>query len=132
MVKLLLVPALPLALVLAPALPDPDPDPRGKGYLGVQITGTDNRVVVQDVVADGPSARAGLRAGDVLLKVEGTEVRDVAETIRLVSQKKPGTILALAIERDGQKREVRVKIGSRPVDLDPPPIELPPPRDKPK
>jgi S1-C subfamily serine protease len=133
MLKLLLGPALPLALLLIPALPDPEPDPRGRGYLGVQInTVADTRVTIQSVVADGPAARAGLRNGDVLLKVDKEEVKDVPGTIRTISSMKPGTALELLVERDGKKLDIRMKVGTRPIDLDPPPFDIPPPPIPPK
>jgi S1-C subfamily serine protease len=121
------------ALVLIPALPDPEPDPRGRGYLGVQIAMVgDGRVAVQNVVADGPASRAGLRNGDVLLKVDLEEAKDVPGTIRIISAKKPGTALELLVEREGKKLDVRMKVGSRPIDLDPPTFDIPPPPVPPK
>lgn len=57
----------------------------------------------------GPSARAGIRPGDIILAANGTPLRDV-EQLRLMT-KKPDHYVALLIQRDDNKIFVAVKPG---------------------
>jgi len=59
--------------------------------------------------ASGPAARAGIRAGDLVLAVNGTPVRSVAQLRALVA--KSGKTLALLIQRDDGKIFIPVDLG---------------------
>ena len=58
---------------------------------------------------DGPAARAGIEAGDVLLAINGKPVQSV-EQVRGVLSTKPKSV-ALLVQRDGEKIFVPVKLG---------------------
>jgi serine protease Do len=101
-----------------------------RGYLGVMIQPltpelakafnvADGRgVLVGDVVADSPAGKAGIAAGDVVLRFNGREVEDV-RSLRLKSaQAVPGTKATLTILRDGKSRDVELTIGELPGDRD--------------
>ena len=59
--------------------------------------------------ANGPAAKAGLRAGDVIVAVNGQPTRTVDELRKQVSDAKGK--LAVLIEREGQRVFVPVEIG---------------------
>lgn len=63
-----------------------------------------------EVVDDGPAARAGIRAGDVLLSVNGTDLgEDPAERLlELLADIEPGDTVTLAYSRDGDRRTATV------------------------
>jgi len=67
----------------------------------------DHGLVVED--ADGPAARAGVQAGDVLLAVNGKPV-DSPEEVRGLLKGKPKNV-ALLIERNGERIFVPVRLG---------------------
>lgn len=69
--------------------------------------------VVDDVVAGGPADRAGLVAGDVVRAVDGEPVRSMASLIVALRLHLPGDVVVLAVERGGERRDVRVDLGSR-------------------
>lgn len=83
------------------------------GYLGVELE--QDAVALRSVVEDGPADRAGLKAGDVILEVDGEEVSSTRALIRRVQARKAGDEVALKIERDGETRDVTVKLGERPA-----------------
>jgi serine protease Do len=60
----------------------------------------------------GPADRAGLRAGDVILALEGQPVGGSGELPFSVASRKPGTTVELAIWREGNRREVDVRLGA--------------------
>ena len=67
-----------------------------------------NGVVVSGVEDDGPAAKAGLRAGDVIAEVNRERVRSAAEFTRLLGQMRRGSNLLLLVQRDGNSRFVVV------------------------
>jgi regulator of sigma E protease len=67
--------------------------------------------VLGEVRAGGPAARAGLRAGDRVRRVDGTSIDDAAvlrERIRAAVQGAAGVTMHWTVERDGQAREVEI------------------------
>ena len=67
-----------------------------------------NGVVVSGVEDDGPAAKAGLRAGDVIAEVNRERVRSAADFTRLLGQMRRGSNLLLLVQRDGNSRFVVV------------------------
>lgn len=64
------------------------------------------------VVADGPAARAGIKAGDVIIKVDGQRVRGGDELIIKIRAHRPGDPLTLTVVRDGRERTLELVLGS--------------------
>ncbi|WP_420918943.1 S1C family serine protease [Streptomyces lonarensis] len=63
------------------------------------------------VLADGPGARAGIRDGDVITAVDGARVRSSDELIVKVRSHRPGDVLEITLERDGEERTVSAELG---------------------
>jgi S1-C subfamily serine protease len=85
---------------------------------------------VQQVNAGGPAERGGIRGGgspvefqaqayrpggDVITKVDGEPVEDSAELADLIADHRPGEEVPLEVHRDGETREISVKLGERPL-----------------
>ncbi|MFE1871874.1 S1C family serine protease [Streptomyces sp. NPDC059496] len=64
------------------------------------------------VVADGPGARAGILAGDVITKVDGQRVRGGDELIIKIRAHRPGDPLTLTVLRGGRESTLKVVLGS--------------------
>ncbi|MFF5776333.1 trypsin-like peptidase domain-containing protein [Streptomyces virginiae] len=64
------------------------------------------------VVAGGPGAVAGIRAGDVITKVDGQRVRGGDELIIKIRAHRPGDPLTLTVLRQGRESTLRVVLGS--------------------
>ena len=88
------------------------------GMLGVTVkaatttVGSDTYVgaEVQDVSAGSGASAAGIRAGDVIVKVEGQEVTSPKQLIGYVRRYKAGDTVTMTIVRDGQTQDVSVRI----------------------
>jgi len=70
--------------------------------VGLDVSVRDGRVTVISPVDDAPAARAGIRAGDVVVSVDDVAVEDdnVEDTVNLM-RGQPGTQVRLGVERDG-------------------------------
>ncbi|MCC7539684.1 MAG: carboxypeptidase regulatory-like domain-containing protein [Deltaproteobacteria bacterium] len=75
--------------------------------VAIGVEERDGRVVVSDVVPDSAAAEAGIRAGDVLVAVDGDRVVDVAGARRRLARF-PRRRAELVLERDGRSFEVSV------------------------
>jgi len=64
-------------------------------------------LLINNVREDSPAARAGLRAGDIIVEADGKEVKNNADLIRALNEKKEGAI-NLTIIRDRQRQTVSV------------------------
>ena len=88
------------------------------GLLGVTVkaatttVGSDTYVgaEVQDVSAGSGASAAGIRAGDVIVKVEGQEVTSPKQLIGYVRRYKAGDTVTMTIVRDGATQDVSVRI----------------------
>jgi Do/DeqQ family serine protease len=95
-----------------------------RGYLGVTLAPLDAKaqakfkvahgVLVAQVGDDSPAAKAGLFAGDVVVAVDGTEVREVSKLRNAVAIKGAGKTTTLDIRRDGKAKQLTVKLGALP------------------
>jgi serine protease Do len=70
--------------------------------------------LVADVSADGPAAKAGLKAGDIIVAYAGKPVNDSADLPPLVGSTQPGARKALTVIRDGQEQQIEVTLGQLP------------------
>lgn len=59
-------------------------------------------------------AQAGLRPGDVVLEIDGREIRDATDLTTTLARRQPGEQLQFAIWRDGRRANLRVRLGEFP------------------
>ena len=72
-------------------------------------------VVVLGVGADGPSGRAGLQRGDIILSMDGRKVGTVIDLLRLLRQEfQSGQEIEVEIYRDGSNLRLPLVLGERP------------------
>jgi serine protease Do len=97
-----------------------------RGYIGVTMNpegltpelaesfGLDKSsgVLVTEVEPDSPADKAGLKQGDVILKMNGKETRSNEALRNTVSLMAPGTKIKLTVFRDGKEKEITVEVGS--------------------
>jgi S1-C subfamily serine protease len=73
------------------------------------LIGRDRAVEVVEVVGDSPAARAGLRAEDLIVAIDGVPVRGVDDLQRLMGEERIGVAVRLSIVRDGELHEATVR-----------------------
>ncbi|NBE95981.1 PDZ domain-containing protein [Nonomuraea sp. KC401] len=64
----------------------------------------------QPVDADGPAGKAGLKAGDVILEIDGLALQDGNELIALIRSKAPGSTIDIKFQRAGQEQRATLTV----------------------
>jgi serine protease Do len=94
-----------------------------RGWLGVKIQSVTEEIaesvgvkentgaMVSSVTPNGPAAKAGIEAGDVILKFDGKEISTMRGLPRVVAQTPIGKTVDVELLRKGQKKSVRVAVG---------------------
>ena len=67
--------------------------------------------IVNAVERGGPAEKAGVEAGDVILKFDGKPVASSSDLPRIVGASKPGTKIAMQVWRKGSTRELSIVVG---------------------
>ncbi len=94
-----------------------------RGYLGIGMQDIDERkaralnldkptgVFVSQVIKGEPAERAGVRAKDVILKIEGQEVSKSNQVQAIIAKRNPRDVVLLELLRNGRKVELSVSLG---------------------
>jgi serine protease Do len=72
---------------------------------------TASGALVTQVEKGSPAEAAGLKAGDVVLKLDGKAIERSGELARRIAETKPGTRATLELWRDGAAKDVAVTVG---------------------
>ncbi|MEZ5818417.1 MAG: Do family serine endopeptidase [Hyphomicrobiaceae bacterium] len=94
-----------------------------RGWLGVNIQSVTEEIadslgvkensgaLVSAVTSDSPAAKAGIVAGDVIVRLDGREVSSVRSLPRLVSRVPVGKTIDVELVRKGERKVVKVVVG---------------------
>ncbi|MFC6080565.1 S1C family serine protease [Sphaerisporangium aureirubrum] len=85
-------------------------------FLGVNLadaTGDVEGAVIGSVQAGGPAEQAGLKEGDLITKIDGTQVGGADTVVGAIRALKPGTKVVLTYERGGSTSTVTVTLAER-------------------
>lgn len=81
--------------------------------IGVRAVDAPEGCRLERVNEDGPATEAGLRAGDIVLRIDGKAVSNAEDLARQVRETKPGAQLRLWVRRGDQELPFRVKVEER-------------------
>ncbi|MCX7361352.1 MAG: Do family serine endopeptidase [Alphaproteobacteria bacterium] len=70
-------------------------------------------VLVANVAADGPAAKAGLKRNDIILNFAGQEVPDLRRFPRLVANARVGSTVDIVVWRGGKELPLKLRIGEQ-------------------
>lgn len=76
-----------------------------------------NGVMISRVVKDSPADEAGLRANDIITRIDGEEINKLDDVKRIISSKKIGDKIRIDIIRNGYSQMIFAEIGKRPNQL---------------
>jgi serine protease Do len=97
-------------------MPPPNPG-RNAGYLGVGLASDESAAKIGRVEPRSPADKAGLKVGDLVLKVAGQVIKDPGSLVEAISGYKPGKTVTLQIKRDEEVMELKVTLAKRPAEL---------------
>jgi serine protease Do len=109
-----------------------------RGRLGVAVQGMDAALagtlglerprgaLVAEVEADGPGAKAGLKSGDVILRVDANEVAHAHDLPRFVARHPPGSRVKLDVWRDKTHKTIEATLAELKDEESGAPPEAPP------
>ncbi|HEY1784974.1 MAG TPA: PDZ domain-containing protein, partial [Pirellulales bacterium] len=96
-------------------------------FLGIlpmrRVAGKPEGLVVRYVYPDGPAAKAGVLAGDQIVSIGGSEIKDAAAAAERLRTLLPDAKVTIGLSRDGQPLNVELTLGRLPGDV---PAALPP------
>lgn len=69
---------------------------------------------VKSVIPGSPAANDGLRAGDIVLKVNGASIASMEDLLLSVRNTRPGELIHINVFRDGAKQTIPVRVGALP------------------
>jgi serine protease Do len=93
-----------------------------RGYLGVSIQDVSKDIadsvglsnargaIVREPTEDGPAGAAGVKSGDIILKVDGEQIEDALDLSRTIASKAPDSTVDLTIWRDGAETSIKVQL----------------------
>jgi S1-C subfamily serine protease len=95
-----------------------------KAYLGVQfqminrqaaiLNGVPEGAYITEVITDSPAAKAGLKADDIVTKIDGTELNENNPLNEEISKKKSGDKISLDIYREEETINIQVVLSDTP------------------
>jgi len=78
-----------------------------------RMYGFKNGVIVSTVTPNGGAAKAGLRPGDVIVSIDGRNIKDGDDLVADISSRHVGSSVKLGYLRDGKQSAANVAIGDR-------------------
>jgi serine protease Do len=105
-----------------------------RGYIGINIGEVDNAIakslgmdapkgiIIQGIVEDGAASQADLKAGDIILEIDGREVNRPNELQSYVASLTAGSTVKLKIFRDGNTLERKVTLKARDEEIKTEPV----------
>ncbi len=101
-----------------------------RGYIGVKLQNLTPELakglnvpqpsgaLINEVTRNSPGDKAGLKADDVVVSIDGKKVESSSGLSRTVALRPPGSTVNLGVIRSGKPQDVKVTLTSRPGDLD--------------
>jgi len=93
------------------------------GFLGVETIeleeqlaryfGVEEGVLVEEVEEDSPAEKAGLKAGDVIVKIGDEDIEDIGDLVEEVRSHDPDTEVEIKIVRKGKKKTLKATLGEK-------------------
>jgi serine protease Do len=88
-------------------------EPGMRSYVGARGVDDPDGCRIESVSEESPAAKAGLKVGDVVKKIDGVPVQGWETFVQFVRGSQPGAIGTLLVQRDGREIEVKVTVEMR-------------------
>jgi M6 family metalloprotease-like protein len=83
-------------------------------FVGIQLgeARENEGAPISRVIPDSPAAAAGLKVGDVILKVNGENLNRASELTDAIAERKPGDTLTVTIRRDNKDEDIKLTVAT--------------------
>jgi putative serine protease PepD len=88
-----------------------------RAWLGItsQPSSTGTGATLSEITPGGPAEAGGLQSGDVILSIDGAQIREFSDISRVVNAHQPGDQVSLHVRRNsGEVQDIDVTLGTRP------------------
>ena len=113
----------PMMIGVVSDVPQPMPGPSSRrdtkqhGWLGISVEDDDNGPAVQGVSPEIAAAKAGLKSGDQIKRLDGADIHSADQFIETLSKFPPSRKVALVVSRKDKEIEVEATLGRSPGKL---------------
>jgi S1-C subfamily serine protease len=94
------------------------------GFLGVNVTNltdqlkeyfeVNNGVLVEKVIDESPAEKVGLKAGDIIRKIDDKVIEDYSDLVRVLNYHDPGNEVSVFYTRKGREQTVKLTLDKKP------------------
>lgn len=107
-----------------------------RGWIGVTIQDLDEvtakalglkeakGALIGSVMPNEPAAKAGLKSGDIVIKIENTAITSASDLTKVIASYKPNSKIRVTAIRDGKEKQFTVTLGERNLTANKPAGEL--------
>jgi hypothetical protein len=88
-----------------------NPDITLRGFVGLTLENGDEFPTVTGVLEGGPAGKAGVRKGDLVVKVNDRTVTSVGDVLRLAGRKPAGDEMTIRVKRKDGEKDITFKTG---------------------
>jgi S1-C subfamily serine protease len=78
-------------------------------------TGGQGGAIIQEVTANSPASKAGLKAGDRVTSVDGQTIQSYSEMVARIRAHQPGDKVTLNVTRGGNETTITATLTQRPA-----------------
>jgi S1-C subfamily serine protease len=89
-----------------------------RGFLGIQFQAMEGEAKISGFADGSPAEKAGLKEGDVIVKIQDKTIKEVNDIMDVMAKTKPGDKLSVTVKRDDKEKTVTVTLGTRPKEND--------------
>ena len=100
--------------------PVPPEAPRGPARPRVMGITVGQGVAISEVEPKTPAEKAGLKSGDVIVRVGTLEPQTYEQVVAHVLSFRPGAVVEIEVQRGTERKTYKVKLAGRPPELDHP------------
>jgi len=87
---------------------------RPRAILGVQIEDAKEAAgaLIREIIAGSPAEKTGLKAGDIIARVDGGETKDSSGFRERMSAKAPGELVKVLVKREAEEKEYEIQLAT--------------------
>ncbi len=82
-----------------------------RGWIGIDVLEGQGRLEIVEVKAKSPAELAKLKAGDLIVRIDGRDISSGLVFTREIRKRKPSQEIVIGVKRDGADKDIKVKLG---------------------